>query len=111
LNPVSNLHVEQIIQRCKAVLVEQYGKQLKGVILFGSTARGDSREDSDIDLLVLLEQPFDFFVELRRLVDMLYPIQLESDKLISAKPVSAEDFEKGTLSLYRIARREGVFIK
>jgi hypothetical protein len=39
---------------------------------------------------------------------MLYPIQLESD---FRKAVSMEDFEKGTLSLYRIARREGVFIK
>jgi uncharacterized protein len=111
LYPVSDLRVEQIIQRCKAVLVEQYDVQLKGVILYGSMARGDSTEQSDIDLLVLLEKPFDFFVELRRLVDILYPIQLESDKLISAKPVSMEDFEKGTVSLYRIARREGVFIK
>lgn len=100
----------QIIQSCQETLVKQYGGQIKGVILYGSTARGDFTKQSDIDLLVLLEQPFDYFTELRRLVDVLYPIQLESEYLISAKPVSVDDFENGTVSLYRNVRREGIFI-
>ncbi len=101
---------KQIIQKCKETLVNQYGKRLKGVILYGSTAQDDYVKSSDIDLLVLLEQPFDYFVELRQLVDTLYPIQLESEQLISAKPVLFKDFELGTISLYRNARREGIFI-
>lgn len=100
----------QIIQQCKETLARQYGKRLKGVILYGSTARGQSAPESDIDLLVLLEGPMDYFVELRRLVDVLYPTQLESVQLISAKPVSFKDFESGTVSLYRNARREGVAV-
>jgi len=99
---------KQIIQKCKETLAKQYGTRLKGVILYGSMARGDATTSSDIDLLVLLEQPLDYFAELRQLVDVLYPIQLESDQLISAKPVSLKDFELGTVSLYRNARREGV---
>ncbi len=99
-----------IIQKCKEVLVEQYGRRLKGVILYGSVARGDSTSSSDIDLLVLLDQPLDYFAELRQLVDVLYPLQLESEQLISAKPVSFKDFELGTVSLYRNARREGVAV-
>ena len=73
-------------------------------------ARGDYAVLSDIDLLVLLDQPLDYFTELRQLVDVLYPIQLESERLISAKPVLFKDFELGTVSLYRNARREGVAI-
>ena len=42
---------------------------------------------SDIDLLVLLSEPFDYFAELRQVIEVLYPIQLESEQLISAKPV------------------------
>lgn len=103
-------NTNQIIQKCKEVLAKQYGKRLKGVILYGSMARGQAASDSDIDLLVLLNQPFDYFVELRQLVDILYPIQLESEQLISAKPVSVKDFELGTLSLYRNARKEGVAV-
>lgn len=100
----------QIIQQCKKALIKQYGKRLKGVILYGSTARGQSTPDSDIDLLVLLEAPLDYFTELRRLVDVLYPLQLESEQLISAKPVLVGDFETGTVSLYRNARRDGVAV-
>ena len=72
--------------------------------------RGEAGPDSDIDLLVLLSPPLDYFTELRQLVDLLYPIQLESERLISAKPVLANDFELGSLSLYRNARREGVAV-
>lgn len=103
-------NTKQIVKKCKEVLAQQYGKRLKGVILYGSMARGEAATDSDIDLLVLLEPPLDYFAELWKLVDVLYPIQLESEQLISAKPVSLNDFEIGSLSLYRNARREGVAV-
>jgi len=100
----------EIVQKCKEALAKQYGKRLKGVILYGSMARGESTPASDIDLLVLLEPPLDYFAELWNLIDLLYPIQLESEQLISAKPVLVNDFEMGSLSLYRNARREGVAV-
>ena len=102
--------VRQIVQKCKEVLSRTYGSRLKGVILYGSVARGEAGLASDIDLLVLLSAPFDYFAELRQIVDLLYPIQLESEQLISAKPALASDYEVGTLSLYRNARREGVSV-
>lgn len=80
------------------------------MILYGSIAREQAAPDSDIDLLVLLEAPLDYFTELRQLVDVLYPMQLESERLISAKPVLFNDFEMGTVSLYRNARRDGVAV-
>lgn len=103
-------NIKQIVNKCKEALAKQYGKRLRGVILYGSMARGEATTDSDIDLLVLLDPPLDYFAELRKLVDVLYPIQLESEQLISAKPVSFNDFEVGSLSLYRNARREGVAV-
>lgn len=102
--------VSTLVQECKGALEAYYGSRLKGVILYGSMARGESGPASDIDLLVLLSPPLDYFVELRRLVDLLYPIQLESEWLISAKPALVSEFELGSLSLYRNARREGVAV-
>jgi hypothetical protein len=37
-------------------LRELYGERLKHVILFGSRARGDADPESDIDLLVVLDE-------------------------------------------------------
>jgi hypothetical protein len=41
---------------------------------------------------------------------LLYPIQLESDHLISAKPVFQPDYERGRFQLYRTAKKEGVVV-
>jgi len=102
--------VDITVRKCKERLSEYYGASLKAVILYGSVARGEALQSSDIDLLVLLSPPLDYFAELRNIVDLLYPIQLESEQLISAKPALASDYEMGTLSLYRNARREGVVV-
>lgn len=100
----------QIIANCKTTLRDYYGARLKGLIVYGSVARGQADTLSDIDLLVLLNKPFDYFYELRRIVDLLYPIQLESDHLISAKPASIDDYEQGSLQVYRNIKREGVTV-
>ena len=102
--------MNSILQKCKETLLKYYGSRLKGIILYGSVARGDAVASSDIDLLVLLSPPLDYFAELRQIVDLLYPIQLESEQLISAKPALASDYEIGSISLYRNAKREGVTV-
>jgi len=102
--------VERVVYRCKSILAQHYGERFAGMVLYGSVARGRSQADSDIDLLVLLRGSFNTFEELRRIVDLLYPVQLECKRLISAKPVSLQDFERGHLQLYRNAKREGVLV-
>jgi predicted nucleotidyltransferase len=102
--------ITEILQKCKSLLEKNYESQFKGLILYGSTARNEASPDSDIDLLVLLTPPIDYFRELRRIVDLLYPIQLESEQLISAKPAPLDDYERGRIQLYRTAKREGTFV-
>ena len=102
--------VTDIIQQCRKSLESYYGSQFRGLILYGSMARNEASPSSDIDLLVLLNPPFDYFAELRRILELLYPIQLESDRLISARPVAYDEFKKDSLQLYRNAKREGVVV-
>lgn len=98
----------EVVKKCKTALESHYGSQLKGLVVYGSVARGQADPTSDIDLLVLLSKPFDYLSELRKVIDVLYPIQLESEHLISAKPVSYDEFERGSVQLYRNAKREGI---
>jgi predicted nucleotidyltransferase len=100
----------EITQRCKNILESHYGSRLKGLVLYGSVVRNQASAGSDIDLLVLLSEPFDHFDELRRIIELLYPVQLESEQLISAKPAAEDEYEFGRLQLYRNARREGLFV-
>jgi len=102
--------IDELVKKCRTALESHYGSQFKGLILFGSMARGEATLMSDIDLLVLLSNPFDYFYELRQIIDVLYPIQLESDQLISAKPALEDEFENGCIQLYRNAQKEGVYV-
>ncbi len=102
--------VTEVLKKCKATLESYYGSRFKGLLLYGSMARNQASPTSDIDLLVLLSQPFDYFRELHQIIELLYPIQLESDQLISAKPAPQDDFEHGLIQLYRNAKREGVLV-
>lgn len=102
--------VERVIHQCRTALAQYYGDRFAGLVLYGSVARRRAQAGSDIDLLVLLRGPVDTFEELRRIVDLLYPVQLDCKRLISAKPVPLEDFERGHLQLYRNAKREGILM-
>jgi len=105
-----NPKMDTVIKTCKEILEQYYGDRFAGLILFGSQARGLAEAGSDIDLLVLLQGPFDYFQEIWNLADLLYPLQLEADRLISVKPAAVQDFQAGTVQFYRNARREGVQI-
>ena len=98
----------EILDRCKDSLSSYYGDKLAGLVLYGSAARGETDAFSDIDLLVLLRKPFDYFQELRNITDLVYPIQLDSERLLSVKPAAVDEYEDGGLELYRNAAREGV---
>jgi len=100
--------INPAVKKCKEVLKDHYGRKFQGLILYGSTARQQSSRGSDIDLLVLLKKPFSHFKEMRRITDLLYPCQLDSQRLISAKPAAADEFQKGTIQLYRNAKQDGI---
>jgi predicted nucleotidyltransferase len=94
----------------KRSLQVAFGARLCGLVLYGSHARGDAAEDSDLDLLVLLKTPLRLGDDLERTVAALYPLQLECPRPIHALPVDADAFEAGEFGLYRSAKREGVLL-
>ncbi len=102
--------LQSVLTACRASLDAHYGNRLKKILLFGSSVRSDADDDSDIDLLVVLDDPLDYFAELEALSEVLYPVQLQSDRLISAKPTDAYRLEHGVTQLYRNVQREAVAV-
>ena len=90
-------------------LKAKYGERIERIILFGSVARGDHREDSDVDLLVLTgDTSWDFRLQL---ASEAVEVLLREGLYISAKPMDPNDFERTEETLFgRNIRREGLVL-
>ncbi len=95
---------QALLDEMVRLIVEEV--QPERIILFGSRARGDAREDSDVDLLVILPQVESRHREQVRIRSLLMPLPVPVDILV----VSSADFEKwseaASTTLYW-AKREG----
>jgi len=100
----------EIRREIRERLAAAFRDRLLGVLLFGSAARGEEHQESDVDLMVLLKEPVRLGKDLETIVGALYPVQLEIETPIHAMPVSARTFEAGEFGVYRNARREGAFL-
>ncbi|MEW6202820.1 MAG: nucleotidyltransferase domain-containing protein [bacterium] len=97
----------ELFQLIKERLRAIFGDRLKGLILYGSEARGDARQDSDIDMLALLEGPVSDWNDISRIVDATYALQLEYGRLLNILPVDTNDYQKN-YPLYIEARKDGI---
>ena len=66
----------------------RYGDRIKKIILFGSYARGDYDEESDIDILIVGD------IELDDIIDLIFEILIKYGILINAVVESTSEFEK-----------------
>jgi len=82
------------------------------VILYGSYARGDNREDSDIDVLVLIDSDRPSQDDRIRIHYPLYDIELETGIIISPMVLSKKIWEtKHRITpFYENVTREGIVL-
>ncbi|MFH2069796.1 MAG: nucleotidyltransferase domain-containing protein [Elusimicrobiota bacterium] len=81
---------KQAVQKLVEGLKKLYGENLAQLILYGSKARGDFEDGSDIDILVVLKKMGLSFDEIDKINRISAPICLENDLLISTIPIEEE---------------------
>lgn len=100
--------LKKILDEFKIEIKKIYGTKLKNVILYGSWARGEATDDSDIDLLVILKGKVIPGKEIDRMIDIITELNLKHSVLLSIYPVSEKDFSSVNSPLLLNVRREGV---
>lgn len=100
--------LRELLDRLARDLRGCYGDRYRELILYGSYARGEADESSDVDLLLLLEGKVDPARELRRTQVIKWPLALEADYAVFLLPVSADDYESSDEPFLWNVRREGI---
>ena len=100
--------IKRLLVELKKGLTELYGQRLKGVYLFGSYARGDYDENSDLDVMIVLDNYESYWEELVRSVELASDLSLEYNVTISRTIMTEEQWRKGDLPVLRNVRAEGI---
>ncbi|MFQ6126341.1 MAG: nucleotidyltransferase domain-containing protein [Candidatus Heimdallarchaeota archaeon] len=100
------MKINGILSEFRTELEKLYGNRLKQIILYGSWARGEATEESDIDLLIVLEGNVRPGKEIDRMIDLITEINLKYNVLLAVYPVSEENYTTLNSPLLLNVRRE-----
>ena len=102
--------VREALDELKKAFVAIYGDRLRGIYLYGSYARGDFSDASDVDLLVTLSGEVNPYREISRASEIVSDISLRYDLLIATYPVPVDWLWERRSPLFENVRREGVLV-
>ena len=85
------MEILQIVSEFKEKVSEKFGKV--EVILFGSCARDKAEEESDIDILVILDRDVDIKVR-ESIYDIAYELNLKYDVVLDVSVYSRVEWDR-----------------
>jgi len=101
------LILRELYQACNAV----FDKGICDAYLYGSYARGDFHEESDVDILVTVDvSPEELYPYRKQICDICNTLSLKYDILVSATVKSASQFQQyaEVLPFYSNVVKEGI---
>ena len=104
-----NIITDKVVQAVR----ESLGDKLDRVILYGSYARGDYDDESDIDIMVLADIPRESCPdEYEKLNQLISRLGLEYDILVTVNLTDCATFNRfiSDLPFYANVQREGVVL-
>lgn len=100
--------IRNLMKELKEGLIQIYGDKMKAVYLYGSYARGDYRQGSDVDVMVLLKDYRDYWKEYMRSSDYVSDISLKYDVTVSYILIKEFQWNASDKPVLRNIRKDGV---
>ena len=99
-----------IIKELKNTLQVELNGSVRDIILFGSQASGKASEESDYDVLIVLNKDYDTKTE-NRIYDLCYEIDLKYDIIIDVHIISTKELtaKRGRQPLFISALQKGLY--
>jgi uncharacterized protein len=101
----------KLLNELKILLIQRIGNDIRDIILFGSHIYGTNDNDSDYDILIVLNRRYTW-PEKRIIRDICYEISLQHDIIIDSKIISYEELQNSPLKhhpLYNNAIKQGIY--
>lgn len=103
--------IDDALRRFSSALRERFAGRLREVVLFGSFARGEAHEESDVDVLVVVDDLTE--KERREVLDLAYDVALAAPEWVGLSPLPYSTAQAAELRgrerrLFRDIDREGV---
>ncbi len=95
----------------KNQLDEIIGEKFESIVLYGSYARGDYDEESDIDIMIMVDMSREELIQYRKLMcNFCADLDLQYNVLLASKLQSRSFFEqwKNSLPFYQNVVRDGI---
>ncbi|MFC5412759.1 nucleotidyltransferase domain-containing protein [Larkinella bovis] len=105
---MNQTNIQPLLASFKKEAQRLYQDRLAALYLFGSYARGDAGDDSDVDILVVLnDETISPFQEIEAMGDFTFELELAHEKPIQVIPTTKRQFNKLSSPLYYNVKREG----
>ena len=105
-----DVKLKKICKRVKEYTLQLYGDKIKQMILYGSQTKGSATNESDVDLLIVVEESLDPFDVRERLSDLLWDILMEESELISVVVLPENNFSDHQSAFIINVKKEGIHI-
>ncbi len=107
---ISQGRLKRILKEYRTGLKKVLGEDLDSIVLYGSQARRDAVEGSDIDVLCVMKRPFDYGDMILRTSEITAELSLKYDVVLSRSFARLEDYKTRQTPFLMNVRREGVAV-
>jgi uncharacterized protein len=102
------LLIETLLTELRSGLERLYGQRLRGVYLYGSYAHGKAERESDLDVLIVLDQLDSYGVEIDRTSELVSRASLTYGISVSRVFVSEREWQTGQGLFLANVREESI---